>query len=92
MNKYLHGILGDRIEAEQLVVVEEGVFYDISLDSTYVFEDIRPRIYDVDIDNQLEYITLRTHVDRGAAIAIYKVVNGKLTELATIDEIGISNR
>jgi hypothetical protein len=91
-NKYLHGILGDRIEAEQLVVVEDGVFYDLSLDSIYVFEDIRPRMYDVDNDNQLEYITLRTHVDRGAAIVIYKVVNDQLTELAAIDEIGISNR
>lgn len=91
-NKYLHEILGDRIEAEQLVVVEDGIFYDLILDSVYVFEDIRPRIYDIDNDNEPEYITLRTHVNRGAAIAIYKVINGELTELATIEEIGTSNR
>lgn len=91
-NKYLHGILGDQVEAEQLVVVEGGVFYELTLDSLHLFEDIRPRIYDVDNDNQPEYITIRTHVQRGGAIAIYKVINGQLTELSSIDEIGIPNR
>lgn len=91
-SRYLHGVLGDRIEAEQLVVVEKGVFYELRLDSQYVFEDIRPRIYDVDKDNQPEYVTIRTHIDHGAAITIYKVVNGRLTELSSIAEIGRSNR
>lgn len=90
--KYQHGIMGDQIEAEQIIVVEDGVFYDLVLDESYVFEDIRPRIYDVDNDNLPEYITIRTHVQRGAAIAIYKVINGQLTALSNIDEIGIPNR
>ncbi len=91
-NKYLHGVLGNQIEAEQLVVVEDGVFYELTLNSSYLFEDIRPRIYDVDNDNQPEYITIRTHVQRGAAIVIYKVIDGQLTELSAIAEIGIPNR
>lgn len=90
--KYRHGILGDRIEAEQLVVIQDGVLYDLTLDNPYVFEDIRPRIFDVDNDNNPEYITIRTHVERGGAIAIYKVINGQLTELTSIEEIGIPNR
>lgn len=91
-SKYTHGILGDRIEAEQLVVVENGAFYELTLEEPYLFEDIRPRIYDVDNDNQPEYITIRTHVERGGALAIYKVINGQLMELSSIPEIGIPNR
>jgi|GEM_PF-6245890 len=68
--RYGHGVLGDRIEAGQLVVVVDSVFYELTLTSDYVFEDISPRMYDVDGDNELEFITIRTHVTQGAGIAI----------------------
>ena len=38
---YGHGILGDKIEAKQLVVVRDGAFYELTLDEGFVFEDIR---------------------------------------------------
>lgn len=90
--KYGHGILGDKIEAEQLVVVADGVFYELILQSDYVFEDISPRLYDVDGDGEEEIITIRTHMSRGAGIAIYKTSDGELTEFARVTEIGKSNR
>ena len=90
--KYGHGILGDKIEAEQLVVVVDGVFYEHTLPNAYVFEDIRPRLYDVDDDNQLEFITIRTHVTEGAGIVIYKIINEALVEYANVPEIGTSYR
>lgn len=90
--KYGHGILGDKIEAEQLVIVVDSVFYTLNLANEYVFEDIRPRLYDVDGDGALEFITIRTHVSQGAGIAIYKIIDGQLTEYAHLAEIGTAYR
>ncbi len=89
--KYRHGIMGDRIEAEQLVVVVDGVFYDLILDDNYVYEDIRPRLYDVDGDGALEVITIRSDVSLGAGIAIYKVTGDQLVEYAHVEVIGHIN-
>lgn len=90
--KYTHGILGDKIEAEQLVVVTDSVFYSITLANEYVFEDIRPRLHDVDGDGALEFICIKTHKQEGAGIAIYKIVNERLVEYAHLSEIGTAYR
>lgn len=90
--KYTHGIMGDGVEAELLVVVANGVFYEYKLPDDYVFEDIRPRLYDVDGDAQLEIICIRTNVDQGAGIVIYKIVEGHLLEYAHVAEIGTAYR
>ena len=92
VTRYRHGILGDQIEAGQLVVVLEGKFYDLTLEDTYVFEDIRPRLADVDLDGVLEIITIRAHLNNGAGIAIYKVIDDQLQEYASVEEIGRANR
>ena len=91
-DRYPHGILGDRVEGGQLVVAVAGVFYELTLEDIYVFEDIRPRLYDVDGDGELEFITLRSHVDLGGGITIYKIINEQLVEYAQIAEIGRSFR
>ena len=92
VGRYSHGILGDTLEAGQLVVVQNNIFYEITLEDPYVFEDIRPRLYDVDNDNELEFITIRTHIDKGAGIAVYKVHNNTLIEYAFVEEIGAPYR
>lgn len=89
---YAHGVLGDKIEAAQLVVVVDSVFYERSLSNEYVFEDIRPRLYDVDGDGELEFITIRSSVSKGAGIVIYKIIDEQLVEYAFVPEIGIANR
>jgi hypothetical protein len=91
-DRYGHGILGDAIEAGQLVVVQGGISYVHTLDEQYVFEDLRPRLYDVDGDGQLELITIRTHVARGAGVMIYKIQGDSLTEFAWVEEIGTPSR
>lgn len=90
--KYTHGILGDGVEAELLVVVVDGVFYEYQLPDDYVFEDIRPRLYDVDGDSHLEFICIRTNVHQGAGIVIYKIIEGQLLEYAHVPEIGTAYR
>lgn len=92
VGRYSHGILGDSLEPSQIVVVQNNVFYEITLGDMYVFEDIRPRLYDVDNDNEFEFITIRTHIDKGAGIAVYKVHNGTLIEYAFVEEIGAPYR
>jgi len=91
-DRYRHGILGDRVEGGQLVVVVDSIFYELTLEEQYVFEDIRPQLYDVDGDDELEFITLRTHTALGGGIAIYKIINEQLVEWANVAEIGRSNR
>jgi hypothetical protein len=91
-NKYTHGVLGDRIEAEGLVVVVDGVFYELELDENQVFEDIRPRLYDVTGDGELEFVTIRTNIETGAGIAIYKIINDRLVLYASVTEIGSFSR
>lgn len=92
VTRYRHGILGDQIEAGQLVVVLDGKFYDLTLEDTYVFEDIRPRLADVDADGILEIVTIRSHLSNGAGIAIYKIIDDELQEYAKVEEIGLANR
>lgn len=90
--KYQHGILGDTIEAQQLVVRLDNQVYQHTLAVHEVFEDIRPRLFDVDNDGTLEFITIRTDVDNGAGIAIYKLIDNQLREYARVPTIGLRNR
>jgi len=89
---YAHAILGDAIEAQQLVFYVSGQFYNFILSNEYVFEDIRPRLIDVDDDNQLELVTIRTNLSEGAGIVIYKLINGAIEEYAVVGEIGSPNK
>lgn len=91
-DRYPHGILGDDIEASQLVVRRGEDVFTVTLDESHVFEDLQPRLYDVDGDDELEFITIRTHADLGAGIAIYKIVGDALTEYAWAEEIGTPSR
>lgn len=91
-DRYGHGILGDKIEGGQMVVVIDSLFYGVDLAIENVFEDIRPRLYDVDNDGKLEIITIRSNVSLGAGIVIYKLVGDQLIEYAQLTEIGSANR
>ena len=90
--RYNHRVMGDGVEGGGLVVVVDSIFYEIELAENYVFEDIRPRLFDVDQDGDLEIITIRTEVTQGAGILIYKVVNNQLEEYAYVPEIGLPSR
>jgi hypothetical protein len=90
--KYRHGILGDAVEADQLVVVRDSVVYTHTVADEFVFEDIKPRLFDVDNDGELEVITIRSHETQGAGIMIFKLIDNALTEFAWVEEIGRTNR
>lgn len=92
-SRYDHGILGDRIEGGSLVVIDDdGRRHELALPEDQVFEDLTPRIADFNGDGRNEVLTIRTGIATGAAIAIYGVVDGVLTEAAAIPPIGRTHR
>ena len=90
--RYAHGILGDRIEAGGLLVEKAGKRYYYPLDEQYVFEDLQPRLADMDGDGQPEFVTIRSSKTQGAGVAIFKLVKDKLVLLAASDFVGTPNR
>jgi len=91
--RYRHGVLGDDVEGGSLLVVDSrGTRHEIVLSDEFVFEDITPRIADLDGDGSNEVVAIRTDMRAGAALAIYGLRYGALVELAATAPIGRPNR
>lgn len=90
--RYRHAVLGDALEAESLYVERAGALYRFSLDARSVFEDLEPRLVDIDQDGQLEILTIQASLSSGAAIALYGLRDGTLQQLAVAPAIGQSHR
>lgn len=91
--RYKHGILGDRVEAGNLKVINAlGRTLTLRLPREEVFEDITPRIVDLDRDGTMEVITIRSSITKGAAITIYGLNGDVLVQKATTPYIGLSHR
>jgi hypothetical protein len=91
--RYRHGVLGDAVEGGSLVVIDaRGTKNEAVLPSEMVFEDITPRIADLDGDGTNEVVAIRTDVRAGAALAIYGLRDGRIVELAASPPIGTANR
>lgn len=91
-SKYDHGILGDEIEAGGLMLNYKNRTHILELDSNLVFEDIQPRLFDFDLDGSPEIITILTHINLGASVAIYQLKNASITKYAQSAYIGRSHR
>lgn len=92
-DRYAHAVLGDAIEGGSLVVeAPDGVKTEFVLPDAQVFEDITPRIRDLDGDGRNEVVTIRASRSGGAAVAIYGLRDGVLVEIASSRENGRPNR
>ena len=92
-SRYRHGVMGDAIEAGGIrVLTREGATLDFRLPPESVFEDLMPRLHDVDNDGDSEIVVVRSYVDAGAAVAVLGVRNGALVLIAETEAIGRSNR
>lgn len=90
---YDHGVLGDAIEAGGLRVrLRGGAELDTRLPADSVFEDLRPRVVDLDGDGRDEILVVRSYLEAGAALVVYGVRDGKLVQLAQTDPIGRAYR
>ncbi|MEM5473729.1 hypothetical protein WNZ14_18510 [Hoeflea sp. AS60] len=91
--RYAHGVLGDAIEAGSLVVVTaSGKVLEAILPVDQVFEDITPRIADLDGDGTNEVIAIRSSKDGGAAATIFGIVGTELKLRGAGSENGRPNR
>ena len=91
--RYDHAILGDAIEGGSLVVIDaQGIRHELVLPERLVFEDITPRLADLDGDGRSEIVTIRTDVTAGAAVAVYELAEGQLVERAATAPIGLPHR
>jgi hypothetical protein len=87
--RYDHAILGDDVEWGALrLVLQDGRALSITLPDSRVFEDIAPRLADVDGDGSDEVVVVETHVRLGARLSIYDE-NGLV---ATTPYIGRTHR
>lgn len=91
--RYAHGVLGDAIEPSTLVVRDDnGCTHSVVLDQAHVFEDLAPRLSDIDRVAGVEVITVRSHRDYGAQLAVYQLKANDVKLLATTPYIGTSHR
>lgn len=71
-SRYDHAILGDAIEWGGLrLKMSRGADIQITLPKARVFEDLNPRLADLDRDGRSEVITVETDLSLGARLAIY---------------------
>ena len=86
--RYDHGVLGDEIEASILrfkIKSKDGIYStSFSLDKSLVFEDLKPRLKDINNDGNLEIIVIQSHQNLGARIVVYKLNHENKLELFAI--------
>lgn len=96
VTRYRHFVLGRNHEPETLWVNAIGnrglCGHALTLDDDHVFEDVAPRLADLDGDGTNEVIVTRSHVNRGAQLAIYRWTGSDLTLAATTPYIGRRHR
>ena len=82
--EYDHEVLGDSIEAKSIaVLLEDDKKLTYTLDRNYVFEDLKARLYDIDDDNEDEIFVIKTNIEKGASLALYKVIGDSINQVAT---------
>ena len=91
-DRYAHGILGDRIEAGELVAVARGRAYRAAAPEGGVFEDLTPRIADLDGDGRNEILVIESGTGAGAALGVWGLADGNLVRLAATPPIGTTHR
>jgi len=69
--RYDHGILGDAVEWGALELTVDGRTRSLVLPDSRVFEDLAPRLADLDGDGAAEVIVVETDLARGARLSIY---------------------
>jgi hypothetical protein len=92
VGRYDHAVLGDAIEAGGLAVEHDGKRHLLRLGSDAVFEDRRVRLADLDGDGIPEAVAIKSYLDRGSAIAVYRIGVDGVTPLAESAAIGRRHR
>lgn len=89
--RYPHGVLGDAVEwgALEIKTTEgQGRTLTYTLPQNLVFEDLAPRLVDVDGTAGAELVVVESHQDKGARLAVWNETG----RIAATPFIGRSNR
>lgn len=87
--RYPHGVLGDDVEYGALVIHAGGQKVTVTLPQDRVFEDLSPRLADLNGDGSPEIVVVESQAQKGAQLAIYDL-NGQ--KIAATPHIGTRNR
>ncbi len=91
--RYDHGILGDKIEAGSVVIeLRDGKRQMVQLGGDAVFEDLEPRLADLDGDGHDEIIVVKSYLKRGSALAVIAERKGKYEIVAETPPLGAPHR
>ncbi len=87
--RYDHNILGDAIEAGSLMIVTaDGKTDTVALGDDAVFEDLTPRLADLDGDGRDEIVVIKSYLARGSAIAVIAPRKGHYQIVAETPPLG----
>jgi hypothetical protein len=92
-SRYDHGILGDATEAGSLVIeTRAGRRQEIKLDDDAVFEDLEPRIADIDGDGHEDIVVIKSAPKRGSSLAVIAERRGRYQIVAETPPLGAAHR
>ena len=91
--RYDHGILGDKTEAGSLVIeTRDGKRQEIKLDDEAVFEDLKPRIVDLEGNGHDAIVVVKSYLKRGSALAVIAERRGRYQIVAETPPLGAAHR
>jgi hypothetical protein len=91
--RYDHGILGDKIEAGSLVIeTRDGKRQAVRLKDDAVFEDLQPRLADLDGSGHDSIIVVKSSLKRGSSLAVIAERKGKYEIVAETPPLGGPHR
>jgi hypothetical protein len=91
--RYRHGVLGDAVEAASVVIERRGGRTEtVPSGRNAVFEDLEPRIVDLDGDGKDEVLVVKSYLKTGSALAVIGTHDGKATIVAETPAIGTPHR
>ena len=91
--RYDHGILGDAIESGALTIeTRDGKLQTVRLKDDAVFEDLEPRLADLDGDGHDEVVVVKSYLKRGSALAVIALRKGRYEIVAETPPLGGPHR
>ncbi len=90
-HRYGHAIMGDLPEWGRLCLTGPATQACVTLPETAVFEDMAPRLADLDHDGIPEMVVVESTMTQGAALVVYRLDKTTLTRIPT-PHIGRRNR
>jgi hypothetical protein len=91
--RYDHGVLGDKVEAGALTIeTRDGKLQILRLRDDAVFEDLKPRLVDLNGDGHDQVVLVKSYLKRGSALAVIGERKGRYEILAETPPLGAAHR